>query len=167
MDTDDADKVTSSQASSDDAVNSSSGRLGDSVPFDVAHDALASDYLDRLAVIVQALSGSTKTSDKDLNRLHEDAMARRAFLGLFDQGLRVDDGDRKGKGKEKAARSLISLPRLLDLDEGEMSVWRGWRPQEDDVVLVYLSEGRGYWPGKVVVVAFCISPIGFELMASS
>lgn len=139
-------------------------------PLESALDALLSDYLDRLDVLFRAYSSegsnvdagpttsncassitSTSTEAQCL-KLHDEAVERRKLVGLFESGLHVGSsiGTRNEQGAEqKERRELVSLPSILELNQEEQEIWRGWRPEVDETVLVYLSPVRGYWPGKV------------------
>lgn len=139
-------------------------------PLESALDALLSDYLDRLDVLFRAYSSEGPSADagssniactsSDMStdneaqclKLHDEAVERRNLVGLFESGLQV--GSSSGTGNDQAAeeeerRELVSLPSILDLNQEEQEIWRRWRPEVDETVLVYLSPVRGYWPGKV------------------
>jgi hypothetical protein len=140
------------------------------LPLESALDALLSDYLDRLDVLFRAYSSEGSSADAGSSnvacassgmnasneaqslKLHEEAVERRNLVGLFESGLHV--GSSTGTGNEQGAeqkepRELVSLPSILELSQEEQEIWRRWRPEVDETVLVYLSPVRGYWPGKV------------------
>ena len=139
-------------------------------PLESALDALLSDYLDRLDILFRAYSSEGSSADAGSSniacasssistsneaqclKLHEEAVERRNLVGLFESGLQV--GSSSGTGNEQDTqqndrRELVSLPSILELNQEEQEIWRRWRPQVDETVLVYLSPVRGYWPGKV------------------
>jgi hypothetical protein len=139
-------------------------------PLESALDALLSDYLDRLDVLFRAYSTEGPSADAGSSniacafssistgneaqclKLHDEAVERRDLVGLFESGLHVgpSTGTRNEQGAEqKERRELVSLPSILELNQEEQEIWRTWRPQVDETVLVYLSPVRGYWPGKV------------------
>jgi hypothetical protein len=139
-------------------------------PLESALDALLSDYLDRLDILFRAYSperpsanaGSSNiacasssistSSEAQCLKLHEEAVERRNLVGLFESGLHVGSstGTRNEQGAEqKERRELVSLPSILELNQEDQEIWKRWRPEVDETVLVYLSPVRGYWPGKV------------------
>jgi hypothetical protein len=130
------------------------------VPLESALDALLCDYLDRLDVLFQAYSskntgadaGPSISTESQCLKLHDEALERRYLVGLFESGLHVG-GPARTRIHEDAEqtdqRDLVSLPVILEFNQEEMDLWRRWRPEVDETVLVYLSPERGYWPGKV------------------
>jgi hypothetical protein len=139
-------------------------------PLESALDALLSDYLDRLDILFRAYSpaGSnvdagpitincassitSTSSEAQCLKLHDEAVERRNLVGLFESGLHVGSstGTRNEQGAEqKERRELVSLPSILELNQEDQEIWKRWRPEVDETVLVYLSPVRGYWPGKV------------------
>lgn len=139
-------------------------------PLESALDALLSDYLDRLDILFRAYSperpsanaGSSNiacasssistSSEAQCLKLHEEAVERRNLVGLFQSGLHVGsssgtENDKNAEQKER--RELVSLPSILELNQEDQEIWKRWRPEVDETVLVYLSPVRGYWPGKV------------------
>lgn len=119
-----------------------------SIPFEAACDALLSQYLDRLTTLSQAVLPSQTINDAALTRIHDDAMQRRNFIGLFDDHMTLDAGKR-AKRLASGTSDLIRLPELLKFSTEELGKWDLWQPEEGEVVLAYLSSTRGYWPGKV------------------
>jgi len=139
-------------------------------PLESALDALLSDYLDRLDVLFRAYSSegsnadagssnitctrsiTSTSSEAQCLKLHEEAVERRNLVELFESGLHVGsssgtENDKNAEQKER--RELVSLPSILELNQEEQEIWRRWRPEVDETLLVYLSPVRGYWPGKV------------------
>lgn len=140
-----------------------------SVPLQVASDSLLADYLHRLDVLYRLHNtkpaGPSKTPDSTLLRVHQEALERRSLVGLLEQGLVVHDELLTTTTTTAAARGhtepLVSLPEILELDDTELHTWQNWRPAQDDLVLVYVSHKRGYWPGKIIDVDYfapCAAP---------
>jgi len=126
------------------------------VSLEGALDSLLSDYLDKIDVLFQAYSESstnnTTPSEKQLLKLHTDAVERRSLVGMFEDGMNVG-GPSHRLGDEVQAQlgssNLVKLHETLELNSEELETWQQWRPEADETVLVYLSSERGYWPGKV------------------
>jgi hypothetical protein len=133
----------------------SQSHLGD-VSLEGALDSLLSDYLDKIDVLFQACSDSPTSStvapEKQLLRLHKEAVERRSLVGMFEDGMNVGGPSYRPVDDPQAQTGSVNLVKLhekLELNSEDLEAWQRWRPEADDTVLVYLSSERGYWPGKV------------------